>query len=89
MAVDFILKIEGVRGESKKKEEEPPIEIDAFSYELSSHSGALQTRTRGRRYTDITFKKRLDKSSIAIQQMLIQNAKINKVTFTAIKTGGK
>jgi type VI secretion system secreted protein Hcp len=88
-ASDYILKIESVRGETKRaNSEDDSIQVMTFEFGMSS-SHFQGPGPKHRSYTNIRFAKLLDRSSTAIQQLLATNTKIRQATLTVRKAGGE
>jgi type VI secretion system secreted protein Hcp len=87
-STNFILKIESIRGETKRNGKDDLIEVLSFEYGISA--GHFQGEaTSKRRYTNVRFRKLIDRSSVAIQQMLATNSKIRQATLSLSKAGGE
>jgi type VI secretion system secreted protein Hcp len=86
---DYILKIESVRGETKRANSEDE-SIQVMTFELGMSSSHFEgPGPKHRRYTNLRFTKLLDRSSTALQQMLATNSKIRQATLTVRKAGGE
>lgn len=85
---DYHLVIEAVRGELKRADKDEGIEIHSFEFSTEVPKDMTTGMARGRRrYSDVKFRKILDKSSPALQQMLAQHAEIKTATLTCQKAG--
>jgi len=88
MSASYIVKIEGVRGESKKRNEEGVIEINSFAFGVTNQGSGVSDKHKRRHYTDVHIKKYVDKSSTNIMNLLRRNAMIEKVSIIARKATG-
>ncbi len=89
-ASDYILKIESVRGETRRRDGDDDL-IEVLTFEFGASSSHFQggPTTKHRAYSNMRFTKLLDKSSTTIQQLLSTNAQIRQATLTARKAGGE
>ncbi|MCL2385296.1 MAG: type VI secretion system tube protein Hcp [Alphaproteobacteria bacterium] len=86
-STNYILKIESIRGETRRDGKDDLIEVLSFEYGISAgHFEGRQTKRRN--YTNIKFSKIVDRSTAAIQQMLVSNSNIRQATLTLSKAGG-
>ena len=83
---DYRLRIDAVRGESKRLEN--GIDILSFEFSTDNTHDAMTGQAHGRRrYSDVTFTKIVDQASPVIQALLARNAMIKKATLTCQKMG--
>ena len=88
-STNYVLKIESVRGETKRDGKDDLIEVLSFEYGISAGHFQGEGSSKRRKYTNIRFRKLVDRSSVAIQQMLATNSKIRQATLTLSKAGGE
>jgi type VI secretion system secreted protein Hcp len=86
---NYILKIESVRGETKREGKDDLIEVLSFEYGISAGHFQGEGSSKRRKYTNVRFRKLVDRSSVVIQQMLATNSKIRQATLTLSKAGGE
>jgi type VI secretion system secreted protein Hcp len=87
-STNYILKIESIRGETKRGGKDDLIEVLSFEYGMSAGHFQGEGNAKRRNYTNVRFTKLIDRSSLTIQQMLATNAKIRQATLTLSKAGG-
>lgn len=87
-STNYILKIESIRGETKRDGKDDLIEVLSFEYGISAGHFQGEGSSKRRKYTNIRFRKLVDRSSVVIQQMLATNSKIRQATLTLSKAGG-
>lgn len=92
MAVDYFLKIDGIKGESTDEKHKGEIEVESFSWGISNHG----TMGRGggggsgkAEFTDLSFTKWGDSSSPLLVKAAASGEHIKQVVLTARKQGGK
>ena len=85
---NYILKIESVRGETRRKGKDDLIEVLSFEYGVSAGHFQGEANSKRRNYTNLRFTKLIDRSGVAILQMLATNSKIRQATLTLSKAGG-
>jgi type VI secretion system secreted protein Hcp len=92
MASDYLLEIEGIKGESKDDKLKDTIEVDSFSW------GATQSGTFGGgggggagkvSFQDIHFTNSVNKSSPKLMEACATGQHIKKATLHVRKAGGK
>jgi type VI secretion system secreted protein Hcp len=86
---NYILNIESVRGETKRDGKDDLIEVLSFEYGISAAHFQGEGSAKRRKYTNVRFRKLVDRSSVVIQQMLATNSKIRQATLTLSKAGGE
>jgi type VI secretion system secreted protein Hcp len=90
-ATDYLLELDGIPGESTDAQRPRAIEIDSFSFG-ASNSGSLTSGGGGGAgkvsFSDISFTKRLDKSSPLLYLSCAQGKHIAKATLYVRKSGG-
>jgi len=87
---DIFLDIEGIEGESKKKDFEKKIEVDSFSWGESNPTSFAFGAGGGVgkvQMQDVSFTKPIDKASPKLYQACANGDHINKATFTFRKAG--
>jgi type VI secretion system secreted protein Hcp len=87
-STNFILKIESIRGETKRDGKDDLIEVLSFEYGISTGHFQGEANSKRRNYTNVRFTKLIDRSSVGIQQMLATNSKIRQATLRLSKAGG-
>jgi type VI secretion system secreted protein Hcp len=87
-STNYILKIESVRGETKRDGKDDLIEVLSFEYGMSTGHFQGEASSKRRNYTNVRFTKLIDRSSVGIQQMLATNSKIRQATLRLSKAGG-
>ncbi len=88
-STNYVLKIESIRGETKRDGKDDLIEVLAFEYGISTGHFQGAANSKRRNYTNVRFTKLVDRSSVAIQQMLATNSKIRQATLSLSKAGGE
>ncbi len=90
MASDYLLELDGIKGESNDAKHKETIEILSFSWGLS------QTALRGggggagkASFSDLSFTKQLDKSSPVLFEKCCTGQHIKKATLFVRKAGGE
>lgn len=86
---NYILKIDSVRGETRREGKDDLIEVLSFEYGISAGHFQGEGNSKRRAYTNVRFTKLVDRSSVTIQQMLATNSKIRQATLTLNKAGGE
>ncbi len=90
MATDFILEIDGIKGESTDKEFKGHIDIESFSWGISN-SGNMAAGGGGgagkASFSDVTFSKNVDLSSPKLAYHCASGAHIKKATLHVRKQG--
>jgi type VI secretion system secreted protein Hcp len=90
-AVDYLLEIDGIKGESTDKKHPGNIEIESFSWG-ATNTGAHSTGTGGGAgkvsYQDIHFTTRVNKASPLLMLACASGQHIKKATLTVRKQGG-
>lgn len=92
MATDYLLEIEGIKGESQDDKHKEKIEIHSFSWGVtnSSNVGTGSGGGTGKAsFTDFSFHKQADKASPLLFASAAAGDHIKKAVFTARKAGGK
>jgi len=87
-STNYILKIESVRGETRRDGKDDLIEVLSFEYGIAAGHFQGEGSSKRRKYTNVLFRKLVDRSSVTIQQMLATNSKIRQATLTLSKAGG-
>ncbi len=87
-STNYVLQVESVRGETRRNGKDDLIEILAFEYGISAGHFQGEPGHKRRTYTNVRFKKLIDRASVTIQQMLAQNSNIRQATLTLSKSGG-
>ena len=85
---NYILKIESVRGETRRNGKDDLIEVLSFEYGVSAGHFQGEATSKRRNYTNVRFTKLIDRSSVGILQMLATNSKIRQATLSLSKAGG-
>lgn len=92
MATDYLLEIEGIKGESQDDKHKEKIEIHSFSWGVtnSSNVGTGGGGGTGKAsFTDLHFNKQTDKASPLLFRAAATGEHIKKAVLTARKAGGK
>jgi len=91
MASDYLLEIEGIKGESQDSKHKDTIEIDSFSLGLS-HPGSFASGTGGSTgrssFQDIHFTTRVNKASPTVALSCATGKHIGKATLYVRKATG-
>jgi type VI secretion system secreted protein Hcp len=89
-AADYLLELDGIPGESTDAQRARAIEIDSFSFGASNAGSATSGGGGAGKvsFSDITFTKRLDKSSPLLYLSCAQGKHIAKATLVLRKSGG-
>ncbi len=85
---NYILKIESIRGETRRNGKDDLIEVLSFEYGVSAGHFQGEATSKRRNYTNVRFTKLIDRSSVGILQMLATNSKIRQATLSLSKAGG-
>ena len=92
MASDYLLEIDGIKGESTDEKHKDKLEIDSFSWGVSN-SGSMGRGGGGgtgkAEFQDVHFTKQTDKSSPLLMKAAASGEHIKKAVLTARKAGGK
>jgi len=93
MAVNMHLDVEGIKGESKHAKHKDQIDIDSWNWGLSQQGGFGQGGTGGgtgkANFSDLTFHKRLDKSSADLFLACASGKHLGKAVLSCRKAGGE
>lgn len=92
MAVDMFLKIDGIKGESKKDGHADEIDIYSYSWGVSNAASFAHGTGGGSgkaSFADFSVTKRLDKSSNGLSDASANGKHIKDATFTVRKAGDK
>ncbi|BCW90478.1 Protein hcp1 [Alphaproteobacteria bacterium SO-S41] len=90
MASDFLLKIEGIRGESEDKDFPDHIEVKGWSYGMANPLDAATRQRVGQvQLTDLTIIKALDKASPVLLEKCARNFTFDSAKLTVRKAGGQ
>ena len=92
MATDYLLEIEGIKGESQDEKHKEKIEIHSFSWGVtnSSNVGTGGGGGTGKAsFSDLMFNKQMDKASPLLFKAAATGEHIKKAVLTARKAGGK
>lgn len=92
MATDFLLEIDGVKGESKVKKHEGQIEIESFSWG-ATNSGSFSAGTGGGAgvvsFQDVHFTTKVNKASPILMLSCATGKHISKAILHVRKQGGE
>jgi type VI secretion system secreted protein Hcp len=92
MASDYLLELDGIKGESLDEKHKDKIEIDSFSWGVSN-SGNMGRGSGGGTgkadFQDLIFTKQTDKSSPLLVKAAASGDHIKKAVLIARKAGGK
>jgi type VI secretion system secreted protein Hcp len=92
MASDYLLEIDGIKGESQDEKHKETIEVDSFSWG-ASNSGSFSSGTGGGTgkvsFQDIHFVTSVNKSSPLVAKATATGQHIKKATLYVRKAGGK
>ena len=92
MASDYLLELDGIKGESLDEKHKDKIEIDSFSWGVSNEGNMGRGGGGGTgkaNFQDLHFTKQTDKSSAKLVGAAASGEHIKKATLTARKAGGK
>ena len=92
MASDYLLELEGIKGESLDEKHKDKIEIDSFSWGVSNDGNMGRGGGGGTgkaNFQDLHFTKQTDKASAKLVAAASSGAHITKAVLTARKAGGK
>ena len=92
MATDYLLEIDGIKGESQDEKHKDKIEVHSFSWGVdnSSNVGVGGGGGTGKAsFSDLTFFKQADKASPLLFAAAATGEHIKKAVLTARKAGGK
>ena len=91
MASDYLLELDGIKGESLDEKHKDKIEIDSFSWGVSNdgNMGRGGGGTGKANFQDLHFTKQTDKSSALLVKAAASGDHIKKAILTARKAGGK
>lgn len=92
MASDYLLELEGIKGESLDEKHKDKIEIDSFSWGVSNDGNMGRGGGGGTgkaNFQDLHFTKQTDKSSPLLVKSAASGDHIKKAVLTARKAGGK
>lgn len=92
MATDYLLEIEGIKGESQDDKHKEKIDIHAFSWGVtnSSNVGVGTGGGTGKaNFSDLSFSKQMDKASPLLFAAAATGDHIKKAVLIARKAGGK
>jgi type VI secretion system secreted protein Hcp len=86
--VDMFLKLDGVDGESSDPAHKGEIQIDGFRFNLVSPRDSFTNQATGvRRWSHLTLRAKVDKSTPLLFMNLATNGKIPKAVLTCRKAG--
>ena len=86
--VDMFLKLDGVDGESSDPAHKGEIQIDGFRFNLMSPRDSFTNQATGvRRWSHLTLRAKVDKSTPLLFMNLATNGKIPKAVLTCRKAG--
>lgn len=90
MATDFLLEIDGIKGESNDKNHKDTIEVDSFSWGVSN-AGSMASNAGGgagkASFQDIHFTSPVGKASANLAQFCASGKHIKKATLYVRKQG--
>ncbi len=92
MASDYLLELDGIKGESLDEKHKDKIEIDSFSWGVSNAGNMGRGGGGGTGkadFQDLTFTKQTDKASPLLVKAAASGEHIKKAVLTARKAGGK
>ena len=92
MASDYLLELDGIKGESLDEKHKDKIEIDSFSWGVSNDGNMGRGGGGGTgkaNFQDLHFTKQTDKSSALLVKSAASGDHIKKAVLTARKAGGK
>ncbi|WP_400770865.1 type VI secretion system tube protein Hcp [Methylosinus sporium] len=88
-STNYTLQIDSVRGEARRGGKDDLIEVLGFEYATTANHFQGEPGHKRRSYSNVRFRKVVDRSSVTIQQMLAQNTKVRKATLSLTKGGGE
>ena len=92
MASDYLLELDGIKGESTDEKHKEKIEIDSFSWGVTNDGNMGRGGGGGTgkaNFQDVHFTKQTDKSSALLVKSAASGDHIKKAVLTARKAGGK
>jgi len=91
MASDYLLELDGIKGESLDEKHKDKIEIDSFSWGVSNEGNMGRGGGGGTKanFQDLHFTKQTDKASPLLVKAAATGDHIKKAVLTARKAGGK
>lgn len=92
MATDFLLEIEGIKGESKDKAHKETIEVQSFSWGVQNTGSASSGSGMGAgksHFNDLHVSAQVCKASPALAQACAKGTHIGKATLFVRKAGDK
>lgn len=92
MASDYLLEIDGIKGESQDKKHKETIEVNSFSWGIMQPGSAAvgSGLASGKAsFQDMHFTTHVSKASAPVAQHCAQGAHIKKATLYVRKAGGK
>ena len=90
MASDYLLELDGIKGESLDEKHKDKIEIDSFSWGVSNEGNMGRGGGTGKaNFQDLHFTKQTDKASPLLVKAAATGDHIKKAVLTARKAGGK
>ncbi len=92
MASDYLLELDGIKGESLDEKHKDKIEIDSFSWGVSNDGNMGRGGGGGTgkaNFQDLHFTKQTDKSSAKLVGAAASGEHIKKAVLTARKAAGK
>lgn len=86
--VDMFMKLDGVDGESQETDHKDEIQLDGFRLNLVSPRDSFTNQAAGaRRWSHLSMRAKVDKSTPLLFQKLARNEKIPKAVLTCRKAG--
>ena len=92
MASDYLLELDGIKGESTDEKHKDKIEIDSFSWGVTNDGNMGRGGGGGTgkaNFQDLHFTKQTDKASAKLVAAASSGEHIKKAVLTARKAGGK
>ena len=92
MSSDYLIKIDGINGESKDKDFKDYIEVFGWSFSAQAPMDAISRQRTGKTVvSDLTLVKAIDKSSVTLIERCVRNNNQpkDKATLICRKAGGK
>ena len=92
MSSDYLLEIDGIKGESADKKKPATIEIESFSWgvtQTGSHSGGSGGGAGKASFQDVHFTTKVNKSSPLLFQASAEGKHIKKAVLFVRKAGGE